>query len=118
MAATEKTPRLRILAAKLQRAELQAAEAQLERLQRAAVLREQEAEFAYHQERRAEGRKDASRDREYGKEKYRPSYAVYTEVYFDETEKQWACQHGGVTAYGDTPAMACENFDHLWVYGK
>jgi len=78
MAATEKTLRLRILAAKLQRAELQAAEAQLERLQR----------------------------------------AVYTEVYFDETEKQWACQHGGVTAYGDTPAMACENFDHLWVYGK
>jgi rubrerythrin len=118
MSDEDKTLRTRILTARLARAEFKAAEAQLERLQRAAALREQEEEYQYHQESRAAARKEQTQDDTLRKERLRPSFAVFTEIFFDETEEQWACQHCGVTAYGDTPDLACENFDHLWMFGK
>jgi len=29
----------------------------------------------------------------------------------------WTCSHQGLVAHGETPAMAAENFDHLWTFG-
>jgi hypothetical protein len=119
MADTKKSLTLKILAKQLEIAEEQFAEAQLERLQRMAALREEESEFEFRQARRAEASEDAQRDRLFEKEKYRPSNFVYTDVYPDPAEDgKWCCQHAGVIATGDTPAMACENFDHLWMYGQ
>ena len=118
MSDEEKTLRIRILTAKLARSEQQVAEAQLERMQRALAYREQEAEFEFNKQRRVEIMKEVEGDKLFDKEKRRPSMFMYTEIYFDEDEEKFACRHEGVTAHGDTPSMACENFDHLWMYGK
>jgi hypothetical protein len=48
----------------------------------------------------------------------RPSRLHFAEVTYDEERKQFAAICGGVTAYGDSPEMACDNFDHLWLYGE
>lgn len=114
----EKTLRLKILVAKLEQAECEHAEAHVQKMQREIAFREQEAEFEFNQDKRQELREEVEKDRILDRERQRPSMAMYTEVFFDEEVESWACQHCGVTAHGDTPAMACENFDHLWVYGK
>ena len=36
---------------------------------------------------------------------------------FDKFGNGWQLEHQGLVAYGDTPAMAADNFDHLWTYG-
>ena len=110
--------RLQILKAHLTRANEQVQEAQIEKLQRALAYREQEAEFESNQARRAEIQKALEQERGWDKEKRRPSMFIFTDIFFDEELEKFACQHCGITAYGDTPAMACENFDHLWVFGK
>lgn len=114
----EKTLRLKILAAKLDRAECEHAEAHVQKMQRGIAFREQEAEFEFNQARRQELMEEVKKDRVLDRERQRPSMFMYTEIFFDDDEELWACQHHGVTAHGDTPAMACENFDHLWVYGR
>lgn len=86
---------------------------------RAAVCREQEelklanqkADEAYNQKYR-----DLAETRE--REWQRPSRMHYVEVTYDEERKQFAATYCGVTAYGDSPEMACDNFDHLWLYGS
>lgn len=30
----------------------------------------------------------------------------------------WKCAFQGVCAWGDSPEMACDNFDHLWMFGQ
>jgi len=57
------------------------------------------------------------RDRELNKTRRRPSREHWVELNFDSERNQWAATSHGVTAYGDTPEMACDNFDHLWVFG-
>jgi len=47
----------------------------------------------------------------------RPSRDRYVEIEYHADQKLWSATHQGVTAYGDTPEMACDNFDQLWVYG-
>ena len=115
---SKKLMRLRIYQQELLRAEEMAAEATLERLQRAAALREQEAEYLFHNERRADAKVSMKREAGLEQERQRPSMFIGTDIFFDEDEQLWACEHCGVLAHGDTPAMACENFDHLWVFGK
>lgn len=39
-------------------------------------------------------------------------------IAFDDTINQWKCEFQGVIAWGDTPEMACDNFDHLWIFGN
>ncbi len=115
---TKRLLRLKILKAQLDRAHEEFAEAQIERLQRALAYREQEAEHEFNQARRAEVRKEVESENNWTKEKRRPSMCIAGDIFYDETEEKFACRHDGITAYGDTPAMACENFDHLWVFGK
>jgi hypothetical protein len=47
----------------------------------------------------------------------RPWRAVGAVVGFDAEKNQWKCEFQGVTAWGDTPEIACDNFDHLWMFG-
>jgi len=42
----------------------------------------------------------------------------YVEATYDEERKQFAATYCGVIAYGDSPEMAYDNFDHLWLYGN
>jgi len=30
----------------------------------------------------------------------------------------WKCAFQGVEAWGESPEMACDNFDHLWMFGN
>jgi len=56
-------------------------------------------------------------DRERNKHKHRPSRENWIELTFDSEKNQWVASHQSVIAYGDTPEMACDNFDHLWMFG-
>ena len=115
---TEKALRLKILQAKLERSELQVEEARLERMQRAMAVRDQEEESEFNRQRRESLQKDTESKHFLDHEWRRPSMYLGTDVYFDDDAESWACQHGYVTAFGDTPEMACDNFDHLWVFGE
>lgn len=114
----EKAVRLKILEVQLEKATVEKDMTKIMRLQSGLRFREEEEDFQFNQERRAEAREEAKRDARLNAERHRPSYCVYTEIYFDDEEEQWGCRHGGVVAYGDTPAMACDNFDHIWIFGK
>lgn len=57
-------------------------------------------------------------DRELDKNRRRPSRELWIEVSYDSENNRWIAQHQGVIAYGDSPEMACDNFDHLWLYGE
>ena len=118
MPTSEKLLQLKIYEQQLLRAQEQAMEAKLECLQREAALMEQRNEHEFNAERREAIRVEAKSETEWHKQSRRPCMFVGTHIFFDEDVEMFACQHAGVTAYGDTPAMACDNFDHLWVYGK
>ena len=47
----------------------------------------------------------------------RPSRFLATYVFHDDEKQLWACAYDDIVTYGDSPEMACDNFDHLWVYG-
>jgi hypothetical protein len=47
----------------------------------------------------------------------RPSRFLATYVFYDDEKQLWACAYDDIVTYGDSPEMACDNFDHLWVYG-
>ena len=51
------------------------------------------------------------------KECRRPWKAQNAFVDFDEEKQVWRVTFQGVVAWGDTPEMACDNFDHLWMFG-
>jgi len=57
-------------------------------------------------------------DRERNKSRHRPSQERWVELTFDADKNQWAASYQSIVAYGDTPEMACDNFDHLWVFGN
>jgi len=40
------------------------------------------------------------------------------ELGYDTEKKQWRASYCEAVAFGDTPEMACDNFDHLWLYGE
>ena len=118
MPTSEKLLRLKIYRQRLLRSQEQTAEARLECMQREVAVLEQRKENEFNEERREAVRAEVKRDAHWSKQRRRPCMAVYTEIYFDVDEEMFACRHAGVVAYGDTPSMACENFDHLWVFGK
>jgi len=116
---------LRILDTRRQEAEADAvsaiyrANAEQDWAKRAAICREQdEIKLAEQQESQSRDQKyrDLVETRE--REWQRPSRMHYVEVTYDEERKQFAATYCGVTAYGDSPEMACDNFDHLWLYGN
>lgn len=86
---------------------------------RAAICREQE-ELKLANQRAEEVHNHKYHDMVETRERewQRPSRMHYVEVTFDEERKQFVAAYCGVTAYGDSPEMACDNFDHLWLYGN
>lgn len=116
--AEEKLLRLQILRTKLETAQLHLEEARLSNVQRELACQDQKDDTKFNETRREAMEKDMEEDNRLLKERQRPSYALCTEVTWDDDEKQYSCSHDGVTAYGETPAMAHDNFDHVWVFGK
>jgi hypothetical protein len=116
--AEEKAIRRQILVAALEQQLQETDEAKISRMQRALAYQQQEEEFKFQNEQRDAARVEMGRDARLNADRHRPSYVVYTDIYFDQEEEAWACRHSGVVAYGDTPSMACENFDYLWTFGK
>lgn len=55
--------------------------------------------------------------RELDKNRRRPCRELWVDITYNDQTKQWSASHQGIVAYGDTPEMACANFDHLWIYG-
>jgi hypothetical protein len=109
---------LSILRARQREAEADYA-ASTERVKQAALCREQE-ERALADQKVDEGRQEKyhasvmTREHEW----LRPFRLNFAQVTFDEERKQFAATGCGVIAYGDSPEMACDNFDHLWLYGN
>jgi hypothetical protein len=86
---------------------------------RAAIRREAE-ELKLAEQKDSQAREQKYRDMLETREREwaRPSRMHYVEMTYDEQRKQFAATYCGVTAYGDSPEMACDNFDHLWLYGS
>lgn len=114
----EKAVRLKILEVQLEKTIVEKDRAKIAQLQAALIYRDQEETVALHQMQREEAKAEMVRDARLSADRHRPSFCIYTEIYFDGEEEQWACRHGGLVAYGDTPAMACDNFDHIWIFGR
>ena len=55
---------------------------------------------------------------EQSKEFMRPFRVAGATITYDEATKEWTTSFCDVIATGDTPEMSCDNFDHLWIYGK
>ena len=86
---------------------------------RSAACREQEERKLAEQKAQEEHNqkyRDLIETRE--QEWLRPSKMHYAEITYDEERKQYSATRDGVTAYGNSPEMACDNFDHLWLYGN
>ena len=86
---------------------------------RAAICREQE-EIKLAEQKESQAREQKYRDLVETRERewLRPSKLHFAEVTYDTDRKQFVATCGGVTAYGNSPEMACDNFDHLWLYGQ
>lgn len=39
-------------------------------------------------------------------------------ITFDDDKNQWKCEFQGITTWGVTPEIACDNFDHCWMFGN
>jgi hypothetical protein len=57
-------------------------------------------------------------NRELDKNRRRPSRELWVEIRHEPENNRWVAERQGVVAYGDSPEMACDNFDHLWLYGE
>jgi hypothetical protein len=53
-----------------------------------------------------------------GHECRRPWRIMGATIAFDSDTGKWRCEFQGVVALGETPEMACDNFDHLWMFGQ
>lgn len=65
------------------------------------------------------------------KNSFRPHKMYPTDVFYSVSDKKYVChlpriyddgeedsmETAEIMAYGDTPAQACDNFDHQWVHG-
>lgn len=93
-------------------------EAELEAFRSQIGAEDMEEQLEANRACRAEVVKEAAEDKRLRKEQQRPSRALYPDVFFDDLQQEWACEHCGVRAHGDSPELACENFDHLWMFGN
>lgn len=106
------------LKARLLAEQARQAEAEWEATRSALLYENTEEEIEAARAARARLRKEAEAEMNYQKGSRRPSRVLWPDISFNEETKQWVCEHSGVLAYGDTPEMACDNFDHLWISGK
>ncbi len=95
------------------------AAAEVEWAKRASICHEQE-ELRLAEQLKQQAFDQKSRDLALNRERQwqRPSYTLRVEVTSDPERNQFKASFGGVCAWGDTPEMACDNFDHVWLYGE
>ncbi len=117
MPSEEEALRTKILQSRLRRSRFQEKEAELEQIQRALALQDQEEEIEFNRTQRESQRQREEVNISCERNWKRPSIFLYTEIYLDEEMNKWVCCYSGVTACGETPATACDNFDHLWMFG-
>ena len=108
----------KILKARLLTEQTRQAEAEWEATRSAMIVENTEETIEDARECRARTREEAIAEDAYRKDSRRPSRVLWPDVYYSDKDKTWVCSHSGVRAYGDTPEIACDNFDHLWMYGK
>jgi len=118
MDAKAKKLHYKMLKAQLEVAKARQMEAEYEAARSAMLYENTEEEVAHAQEGRTRERKEADQESNHRKSTRRPSRALWPDVYYSENDKSWVCRHSGVRALGDTPDIACDNFDNLWMYGK
>ena len=118
MSSEEEALRIKILQSRLRRARLQEEEAEMEHIQRALALQDQEEEIEFNREQRGSQRKREEVNINCERNWKRPSIFLHTNIYLDEEMNKWVCCYTGVMAFGETPATACDNFDHLWTFGR
>lgn len=110
--------KFKILKSRLLTEQAHQAEAEWEATRSSILFENTEEEIEDARENRARARGEAEAEANYRKDSRRPSRVLWPDVFFNPEEKKWVCMHSGVRAYGDTPEIACDNFDHLWMYGK
>jgi hypothetical protein len=106
----EKLLRKKILEAKLKRALAERVQAECHRAAAEMALMKARIEAEYATKLEAERFRLHSQNG-------RPSRFLATYVFYDDEKQLWACAYDDIVTYGDSPEMACDNFDHLWVYG-
>jgi hypothetical protein len=84
---------------------------EMERLNKANL----ESDIRLQEEQRVDCRRELRANKQEERDRRRPSRTLYPEIY--RGDEGWVCEHGGVIAYGDSPEIATDNFDHLWLYG-
>ena len=114
----KKKLRQKLAQAQLATAEAEAQVAQIRAAIAYAEAEEQEKVYAFQHEQREQVQKEMEKNVATEQDGRRPSRVLWPEVTWDAEKKQFACQHSNITAWGDSPEMACSNFDHLWVFGR
>jgi len=114
----EREIQAQIQLALLKKVQADQAEAELRQATAACICRQ--AQLAYEQQQQGfvEQIQQSQTMNRVQRQLGRPSQFLDTWVFFDDDRKQWTCVYSGVAAFGDSPEMACDNFDHLWMYGK
>jgi len=108
---------LKIIKVRLQTERARRAEAELEAYRSQIGATDMEEQLDHNRSGRSQDAHNLEEEKRLRKEQQRPSRALWPEVFWEDHKEQWACEHSGVVAYGDSPEMACENFDSLWVFG-
>jgi rubrerythrin len=112
-----KTLSLKIMKARLQTERAKKAEAELEAYRSQVGATDMQEQLEANRMYRSQAAQEAQEEKRLKKEQQRPSRALWPEVFWEAHKEKWTCEHSGVVAYGDSPEMACENFDRLWVFG-
>lgn len=75
-----------------------------------------ESDIRIQEEQRVGRRRELRESKQEVQDNRRPSRTLWPEIY--KGDSGWICEHGGVSATGDSPEMATDNFDHLWMFGE
>ena len=108
---------LKIMKARLQTERARKQEAELEAYRSQVGATDMEEQLEHNRSYRSQTSQEAEEEKRLKKEQQRPSRVLWPDIFFEEHNDQWACEHSGVVAYGDSPEIACENFDRLWIFG-
>jgi hypothetical protein len=109
--------RLKIMKANLQTERARKTEAELEAYRSQVCATDMEEQLEHNRLCRTQVAREVDEDKRLRKEQQRPSRVLWPEVFWEPHKEKWACEHSGVEAHGDSPEIACENFDRLWVFG-
>jgi hypothetical protein len=118
MTDAERTLRVQILQARLEKARAEKEQAILHQMMAEMAAEEARLDFRMRSQAREQSAKEYMEDMRLKRQAARPSRFLGAFVFQDDEIGKWVCAYDGVTAYGESPEMACDNFDQLWVFGR